>query len=329
MTRIAQPFLGFSLIALLVSCGPAPEAPTPSAQNPAQTDEAAIAETTPKTFQVRGVIKEIPETGNRLRIQHEEIPDYMPAMTMPFTTKSRDAFSELAEGDTVSFTLHVTETESWIDDIQAATTESKPGEMPSISSFRLVRDVEPLEVGDILPNYPFTNQYGKDFELDDYRGNVLVLTFIYTRCPLPDFCPRMSMHFRTAYEAIKKDAEAPDNWQLLTITFDPAHDTPEVLRNYSKAYSYDPKKWTFATGEMIDIDAITEQFGLTFSRSEVSPTDWDHNLRTVIVDPHGSIHKIYIGNTWSPETLVSDLKTAAQAPAPEETNSEPSSEIPE
>lgn len=329
MTRIAKPCLWVALITLLAACGPAPVTPTQTKPASTETNVVETATRAPKTFQVRGVIKEIPETGNSIRIQHEEIPDYMPAMTMPFSVKSRDAFSDVATGDTVSFTLHVTETESWIDEIKTAKTESKPGEMPSISSFRRVRDVQPLEIGDTLPNYPFTNQYEKDFELDDYRGQVLVLTFIYTRCPLPDFCPRMSMHFRSAYEAIKKDEEAPDNWQFLTITFDPEHDTPEVLRNYSKAYSYDPKKWTFATGKIIDIDAITEQFGLTFSRSEVSPTDWDHNLRTVIVDPHGTIHKIYIGNTWTPDTLVQDLKAAAQVKAPAATESAAKSDIPE
>lgn len=308
----------------LTSCAPSSEAPAVTETEPDKD------ETAPREFQVRGVIKEIPETGNSLRIQHEEIPDYMAAMTMPFAVKDRAAFADVQVGETVSFTLHVTETESWIDQIQPAKAGQIPGQMPSIESFRQVRDVEPLEIGDTMPNYPFTNQNNQAIQLDDFRGEVLVLTFIYTRCPLPDFCPRMSMHFRSAYEEIKKDEEAPDNWHFLSITFDPKYDTPEVLRSYSKAYSYDSKKWSFATGEMIEIDAITEQFGLRFNRSQVSPVDWDHNLRTVIIDPNGIIQKIYIGNTWTPDALVRDLKQAAlKKPSPSQAEIEDASEIPE
>jgi protein SCO1 len=262
-------------------------------------------------YQVRGVIKEIPEEGNRLRVHHEKIPDYMDAMTMPFNTLDREAFSELTVGDTIAFTLYVADKESWIDQIVKVDPQPQPGEIPSVSSVRLVRDVEPLNVGDTLPNYPFTDQTGKAFNLDDFRGKVLVFTFIYTRCPIPDFCPRMSLHFRSAYEAIKNDPEAPTNWHLLSLSFDPAHDTPEVLTRYAEAYAYDPEKWTFGTGEIIEIDAITEQFGLAYSRSEVTPTEWDHTLRTVVVTPEGIIHKIHIGNYWKPEELVQDIKDAA------------------
>jgi protein SCO1 len=297
----------------LSSCAPSPEAPVATPAEPSATDSAIM------DYQVRGVIKEIPETGNSIRIHHEEIPGYMQAMTMPFSVKDRAVFADLELEQTISFTLHVTETESWIDQIQSAKATPTPGQMPSIESFRQVRDVEALEVGDTMTNYPFTNQDNQAFELDDFRGDVLVLTFIYTRCPLPDFCPRMSMHFRAAHDAIQKDNEAPDNWQFLSITFDPEYDTPEVLQNYSKAYAGDSKKWSFATGEMIEIDAITEQFGLMFSRSQISITDWDHNLRTVIIDPQGTIHKIYIGNTWSPDELVQDIKQAALKSPPKTT----------
>jgi len=305
MHRLVSNIALLALSLQLLSCAPSPEAPEVTSTEP------AVKDSTPREYQVRGVIKEIPDTGNSLRIHHEEIPGYMQSMTMPFSVKDRAVFADLELEETVSFTLYVTETESWIDQIQSAKSRQTPGHMPSIESFRQVRDVEPLEVGDTMTNYPFTNQNNQAIQLDDFRGEVLVLTFIYTRCPLPDCCPRMSMHFRAAHKAIQKDAEAPDNWHFLSITFDPEYDTPEVLQNYSKAYAGDSKKWSFATGEMIEIDAITEQFGLMFSRSQVSITDWDHNLRTVIIDPQGTIHKIYIGNAWTPEELVQDLKQAA------------------
>jgi protein SCO1/2 len=305
MHRLVSNIALLTLALQLTSCAPSPEAPIVTPAEPAEKDSA------PMEYQVRGVIKGIPETGNSLRIHHEEIPGYMQAMTMPFSVKDRAEFANLELEQTISFTLHVTETESWIDQIQAAKSTPTPGQMPSIESFRQVRDVEPLEVGDTMTNYPFTNQNNQAIQLDEFRGEVLVLTFIYTRCPLPDFCPRMSMHFRAAHDAIQKEDDAPENWHFLSITFDPEYDTPDVLKNYSKAYAGDSTKWSFATGEIIEIDAITEQFGLMFSRSQVSITDWDHNLRTVIIDPQGTIHKIYIGNTWTPDDLVQDLKQAA------------------
>ena len=313
MPRNTTYILFVLLSLLLVGCG-SESPPTPAAASANESEPSA-----PRVFQVRGIIKEIPDTGTSLRIQHEAIPDYMPAMTMPFSTKNRETFSGFSVDDHVSFTLHVSETESWIDNLAPVDTQETPTEMPSLSSFRQVRDVEPLAIGDTMPNYPFTDQDGQAFNLDDFRGQVLVMTFIYTRCPLPDFCPRMNVNFLTAYQALKKDPQAPDDWQLLSISFDPAHDTPEVLRNYAEAYAYDPEKWRFATGEMIEIDAITEQFGLVFSRSQGQATDWDHNLRTVLVNPQGIITQIYIGNSWTPESLVADVKAAASAPSNSET----------
>ena len=318
MFRVAIATLWLSALLGITGCSPttAPSENAPS--NPGETAPDLQPTAEPRaqrqrTFQVRGVIKEIPETGTSLRIQHEEIPDYMNAMTMPFTVKTRDEFSGFKVGDSVSFTLHVTDTESWIDHLQAAQSGLAPGEIPSLSSFRQVRDVEPLSAGDSLPNYAFVNQDGQDFDLDSFRGQVLVITFIYTRCPLPDFCPRMSLHFRAALQALGQDEEAPKNWHFLSLSFDPAHDTPERLKQYAAAYSNNSERWSFATGKIVDIDAITEQFGLAFSRSQVSVVDWDHNLRTVVIRPDGRIHQIYIGNTWSPETLVRDIKDASTA----------------
>ena len=140
----------------------------------------------------------------------------------------------------------------------------------------------------------------------------MAITFIYTRCPLPDFCPKMNQQFLGAQEKLKSMENAPDNWQFISISFDPVNDTPERLKFYASAYQYDPAKWTFATGEMIEIDALTEQFGLMFYRTEGSIMDWDHNLRTVLVDPEGNIRDIIIGNLWKTEELVEKIVKLAK-----------------
>lgn len=268
-------------------------------------------------YSVRGIIKAIPKKGTSIHIKHEAIANYMPAMTMPFSAKTRDAFAEFEVGDAVSFMLYVTKNSSWIDHIQHIKTDLTKDSIHTISpssSDRSIRELQALDIGDLLPNYRFIDHHENAFSLDDFRGQVLVLTFIYTRCPLPDFCPRMSHNFKIICSALEKNYIANDdivfdNWHLLSLSFDPDFDSPKVLSSYAKAYSDDSKRWTFATGDRSEIDAITEQFGLKYNRSQISPTDWDHNLRTILIDPHGKIHKIYIGNLWTAETLIKDMKS--------------------
>ena len=135
----------------------------------------------------------------------------------------------------------------------------------------------------------------------------MAITFIYTRCPLPDFCPKMNQQFLGAQEKLKTMKDGPDNWQFLSVSFDPVNDTPDRLKFYASAYQYDPEKWSFLTGAMIEIDALTEQFGLMFYRTEGTVMDWDHNLRTILVDPDGKIQEILIGNSWQTDELVEKM----------------------
>ena len=296
-----------ALSALLTTAGcPHPKDPQPKTKTPTPTAKSL------RTFQVRGIVQEIPQTGTQLRIAHEAIPNYMPAMTMPFSVKDRTELANIQVGDAVSFALHTAETESWIDQIQTIPNNPPPAQPPSVPAFRPAREVQLLQIGDALPNHPFVNQDNQPVQLRDFKGNVLVFTFIFTRCPLPDFCPRMSQHFKTACESLQNDPQAPDNFRFLTISFDPAFDTPKILKNYAQTFSANPEKWSFLTGKITDLDAITQQFGLRFTRAQQLIDSWNHNLRTILVDPQGTIRQIYIGNTWTPETLVADIKAAAQ-----------------
>ena len=165
-----------------------------------------------RTFYVKGVVREVREAGNTVRIQHEEIPDYMAAMTMPFSVKDTRELAGLAPGQTVLFRLVVTDDDSWIDEVTSLpeiATEPAPPE-----TTRQVRWVEPLEEGQMLPPYPLTNQLGQPFGLTDFKGEVLAFTFIYTRCPLPNFCPRMTSHFLEAQRLLRTDPSAPKRWRL-------------------------------------------------------------------------------------------------------------------
>ena len=263
-----------------------------------------------RTFQVRGVVKEIQDGGKVAVIRHEAVPGYMAAMTMPFDVKDPGAMRGVQPGDRVGFRLSVTETDGWIDELTVLEPDADQSRGEKVESVRPTRVVEELTEGAMMPDYSFVDEYRHPVRLSQYRGQALAFTFIYTRCPYPTFCPRMSSNFAEACELMMRGSGGvgATNWHLLSISFDPEHDTPTVLRNYARRYpSYDPARWSFLTGKMIDIDAITEQFGMFFARDGES---FSHNVRTIILDPAGRIHKILAGNSWKPESLVEAMRSA-------------------
>jgi protein SCO1/2 len=267
---------------------------------------------------VRGVVREVFPESKTIKIKHEEIPNYMPAMTMPFEVKDVKELAGLNPGDTVEFRMIVTEKEGWIDQIRktnaaAILTIAPETNPPARSAVRVVRDVQQLNAGDPLPNYTFTNELGQAMSIEQLRGKALAITFIFTRCPFPEFCPRMSNNFKEAYDKLTAMANGPTNWHLLTISFDVEFDTPAVLRGYAKQYNPDPAHWSFLTGALIDIDAITEHFGLIFPRNDQG--GFDHNMRTAVIDARGKVQEILAGNKWTSDELVQQIVKAAKAGA--------------
>jgi protein SCO1/2 len=267
------------------------------------------SQTATQIFSVQGVVKELKPDSKTVVIQHEDIPNYMRAMTMPFEVKNTNELAGLGSGDQVTFRLLVTETDGWIDQVRKLGSTNAP-EPPPRDTFRRVRFVEPLNIGDALPDYGFTNELGRAIHLAQFKGQALAFTFLYTRCPLPNFCPRMSSNFADAAKRLAARPDAPTNWHLVLISFDPEHDTPEVLKNYAKRYPHDTNHWDFATGALIDIDAITEQFGLMFPREGAI---FNHNLRTVVVDARGNVQKVFTGNEWKADDLVAEIVKGAGA----------------
>ncbi|MCP5517896.1 MAG: SCO family protein [Verrucomicrobiales bacterium] len=262
-----------------------------------------------RTFEVKGEVRRLVPEGNVLVIKHEEIPGYMDAMTMPFQVKNPAEMAGIGIGDKLVFRMTVTEDDGWIDRIRVLERGGAEDPKPDIPGIRLVRDVDPLKVGDRMPSYPFTNELHQAVSLDRFKGQVVALTFIYTRCPYPTFCPRQCRQFAEALTLLKQRLPGPERrWHLLSLSFDPAYDTPSVLQEYARRYDYNPAHWNFLTGAMIDIDAITEQFGVIFARDGEG---WSHNVRTVVIDAAGMIRKIYVGNEWTAEELVEAMVQAA------------------
>ncbi|MBI3882538.1 MAG: SCO family protein [Verrucomicrobia bacterium] len=261
-------------------------------------------------YYVKGVLKSVKPGGRTAVIEHEEIPNYMPKMTMPFDVAHTNELAGLKPGDQLHFRIVDTTTEAWIDQITKVGVANLGGSPLTNKNFRLVRDVEVLKLGEMMPNYTFTNELGRAVKLADLKGTAYGLTFIFTRCQFPNFCPRISRNFSDAAKALAADKSAPTNWHLFSLSFDVEYDTPLVMQNYAKRHAYDPARWNFLTGALIDVDAITEQFGLTFPRNE-SGFGFDHNMRTAIVDAHGKVHAVIIGNEWKVDDFVTEMKKAA------------------
>ena len=271
----------------------------------AQIASSVTADPNRKVFEVRGVVQELKGWENEVVIRHEEIPNYMPAMTMSFDVKNPAELTGLATNDQIAFSMIVTDADGWIENIRKIGVDTN-SVRPQI---RVVRDVEELKIGDKMPNYSFTDSLGEKISLSDFNGQAYAFTFIFTRCPFPTFCPRMNLNFAAANEQLSKMENGPTNWHLFSISFDPDFDTPARLREYSSMYKPDPKKWSWVTGAMIDIDAIAEQVGLIFSYEN---NTFNHNLRTVVVDKNGVIRQNFRGNEWQPEDLVQEIVAGAE-----------------
>lgn len=284
------------LASLVVSCEKSPEASAGAVEAPARPS-------TQQVFQVKGLVVAVKPREKTVEINHEEIPGYMPAMTMPFDVKDTNELAGLQPGQRVAFRLSVTDTEGWVDQIRRLGEATNS--IPTNSSVRLARDVEPLQIGDVLPDYRFVNQFGKEFHTAQFKGEALAITFLFTRCPYPTFCPLMANHFEEVQQKLLKMTNAPTNWHLLTISFDPDFDKPEVLKGYAEMHHYDPAHWTFATGDLVDITAIGEQFGLAFWHDTNGSIS--HNLRTIVIDPAGRVQKVFEGNSWTSDELAAEM----------------------
>ncbi|NBV20888.1 MAG: hypothetical protein EBS05_02680 [Proteobacteria bacterium] len=303
-----------ALFFVRVSVTPTPVAP-PAPVVTTSPIAPAPANTNRQVFFVKGFVKELKPDGRTVVVDHEEIPNYMAKMTMPFKVRTTNELAGLGTNDQIHFRLNVAEYESWIDQVTKTGKAATPAADPTRKDFRLVREVEVLKVGDALPDYPLTNHLGQPFHTSQFKGQALALTFIFTLCPMPDFCPRMSLRFAEATKLLRQLPNAPTNYHLLSVSFDVQRDTPAVLQNYANMvkaqHGADLSRWTFATGALIEIDDLTERFGLTFARDKDSFM-FNHNLRTVVIDASGKVHKIFIGNDWKADALVEELVKAAQ-----------------
>jgi len=242
------------------------------------------------------------------------IPGFMDAMAMPYKFKPASTLSQLAPGDSISAEVVVAHPNNddasppyWLENVKVTARAATP---PANAANALHMPAP----GEDVPDFAFTNQSGHRISLHQYRGKVLLVTFIYTRCPFPDFCPRMSSNFA---EIDKQLASNPAlaTTHLLSLSFDPEHDTPKVLRDYgfSVAHTHDPAlftRWEFAAPKSADLAKIADFFALTVKPEGGLIT---HNLSTAVIGPDGKIVKWYHGGDWQVSDLIKDATTATAA----------------
>jgi protein SCO1/2 len=260
----------------------------------------------PREYQLTGQIIALKPESSEVLVAHDDIAGFMPAMTMPYKVEDTALLDGKAAGDLVTATLVVKETEAYLSAITktgSAPLEA-PATVPEVTAFDMVKPGEPV------PDVLLVDQDGAPRQLSSYKGQRVVLTFIYTRCPDAEFCPLLNQQF-AALQKIVKSTPALADVRLISISFDPEFDTPQVLKAHAAAQSADPAVWSFATGDTQAITEFAAKFGVTVT-SNGSPV-LIHNLGTAVVDSQGRLTALYSNNQWSPTDIVADLDTAAAA----------------
>lgn len=253
-----------------------------------------------KRYELKGKVVSVDRSAGKATIEHEDIPGYMPGMTMPFTVKEKWAMDVISEGDRVQATLVAGESGSWLEEIVIVQGE------PDSSSLEGAGGPKP---GDEVPDFALHNQDGKPITMNDYRGRFLLITFIYTRCPLPDYCPLMSRNFAVIEESLRTDPRLYAETHLLSVSVDPEYDKPAVLRSYGAGFVDEPRfdHWELATGTAEQVRMAAEYFGLRYWREKDQVI---HSLATALIGPDGKVVKTYRGNEWKPGEVLTALKFA-------------------
>jgi protein SCO1/2 len=255
--------------------------------------------TNERRYELKGKVVSVDRAKGTVALDHEEVKGFMAAMTMDFPVRDAEALKVLEPGDQLQAALVVTDDGYWLDSIVITKGLSGGTATPPAAA----NEPQP---GAEVPDVKLVNQDGRPLSLKQFKGRALVITFIYTRCPLPDYCPLMSANFARLNSAINGDAELRKRAHLLSVTLDPEYDRPPVLKSYGATYAggkFD--NWDFATGDPSEVRRLAEFLGLTY---KAEGDQVIHSLRTAVVAPDGKLLKIYRGNEWKSEEVLGYLK---------------------
>jgi protein SCO1 len=256
-----------------------------------------LTKTNEYQFKVKGRVAGFSNSKTSIIIEHEKIEGYMDAMTMPFKVKDTTAIQSLEIGTPIQFNYYVNlkEHSSYIDQI-IFIDEGSLASLGKIAQESIIKAPinhknRFIQLGDSLPNYVLSDQDNKEIQTADLKGKKVLLTFIYTNCPVPDFCPLMSYNFKEIHKRLSDTS----NVVLLSVSFDPKRDTPKVLKKYGQKYTSDFTKWKFISGDQETIEQMTSDFSVI---TQMNKDQIIHNLRTVYINENGIVQKIWPDNTW-------------------------------
>ena len=267
-----------------------------------------------KRYPLKGKVVSVDRERKRATIDHEPVEGYMEAMTMDFPIREDWVWDDLTPGSDIRAELVVDNSAKepyWLEKI-GIVASAKPGQTEPPIDDRFA------QIGKEIPDFTLTNQDGKKISMKDFRGKALAITFIYAQCPLPDYCIKMSTNFSDAANRIMAEPEVKDKFSLLSISFDPERDTPAKLKSYGLGYLGKDAKpdfsvWQLAVGSDKEVRTVADFFGLRYEVDENDKTQFNHSLRTAVIDPNGKVTKIFAGNEWTVNDLIRELKAAYTA----------------
>jgi protein SCO1 len=263
---------------------------------------ASVATAAEQLFNVTGIIRGHLEDG-QIVIQHDEIPGYMPAMTMAFALGNPGDAARLKNGDRVRFRYRVREDKSSAEDFVITGREA-----PVAQSKNATTKSARLRADDAVPEFALVNERDQPLSIASLRGKLTVVTFVFTRCPVPEYCPAMALRFGHLQKAILADEQLTARARLLSITLDPEFDRPDILKAYGRAVGANPSIWSFATGTKEQIAALTKAFAVYHERNGVT---LDHTLCTALIGTDGRVVEIWRGHGWRTEEIVEALNKKA------------------
>jgi len=259
-----------------------------------------------RTYQLTGQILVVKPETNEVLVKHEDIPGFMPAMTMPYLVNDASLLTDRVAGDLITATLVVGTERAHLSSITK--TGSAPLPDDARTTIPAAAGVTLLKPGDTVPDTALTDQDGTRLSLRDFRGSAVAVSFIYTRCPLPQFCPLIDRRFGEVQKLAAADAALSGKVKLLSVSFDPEFDRAEVLRAHAAKVGADPKVWKFATADEAIVDRLAAEFGINVIREQDGTIT--HNLRTAVIDPSGRLVRILDNNEWTAVELADALRNA-------------------
>ncbi len=308
-------WLGLAPLPIMVTktVTPPPAAPPTAAATPSATAEPAKKDADgPRVYKLTGVVREIDKDTGQVMIRHEEIPGFMKAMTMPFDLKGQEVLGELFVGDEIEGKLEVKTDDMLLSEV-VITNPAPPAAINIGPDGKVEVKAKPvvLTPGELVPDMTVTLQDGKTAKISDFRGKTLVLTFVYTRCPVPTFCPLMDRKFGELAARLR-NTPREDMVRLLSISFDPEHDTPAVLASHAQARGARMPLWTYSVASHEELGKFGPQLGLMYGPGE---KEIMHNLSTAVIAPDGTLARLDVGKAggeWTiDEMLATIVKTAA------------------